>query len=372
MKALSSKYVVVAAAFAALMMSACKKAPEKPRDEAVPVTVAAVEQRDVPITIAAIGNVEPFSTVSVRAQVSGVLQSVGFHEGDEVRKGQLLFVIDPRPLQAELAQAQAALARDEAQLRNASAQAARYADLVKKDYVTREEYDRIAAAAESARATVAADRAAVENARVQLSYTSIHSPMNGRTGSLMVHPGNLVRANDTTPLVVINQIAPIRVTFSVPQSNLGAITAAGRHLDVRAAVPQGGEERGTLSFVDNAVNQSTGTVTLKATFDNAHRALWPGQFVNVTMALSNRAAAIVIPSRAVQNGQRGTYVYVVKGDKQVEMRPIKVDQNIAQETIVAKGLTAGETVVTDGQLRLTPKSKVSIKTDLVPQKGSAS
>jgi multidrug efflux system membrane fusion protein len=263
------------------------------------------------------------------------------------------------------------MARDEAQARNASAQAARYADLVKKDFVTREEYDRVTAAAASARATVAADRAVVENARVQLSYTEIRSPMNGRTGSLMVHAGNLVRANDTTPLVVINQISPIRVTFSVPQENLGAI-GAGRSLSVKATAPQGREAQGTLSFIDNAVNQSTGTVTLKATFANSDRALWPGQFVNVSVALSNRAGAFVIPTRAVQSGQRGTYVYVVKSDQQVEMRPIKVERDIAQETIVASGLTAGETVVTDGQLRLTPKSKVSVKQDLAPQKGSAS
>jgi multidrug efflux system membrane fusion protein len=283
----------------------------------------------------------------------------------------VLFVIDRRPLQAELAQAEAAMARDEAQARNAAAQAARYADLVKKDFVTREEYDRVTATAASARATVAADRAVVENARVQLSYTEIRSPMNGRTGSLMVHAGNLVRANDTTPLVVINQISPIRVTFSVPQENLGAI-GAGRSLSVKATAPQGREAQGTLSFIDNAVNQSTGTVTLKATFANSDRALWPGQFVNVSVALSNRAGAFVIPTRAVQSGQRGTYVYVVKSDQQVEMRPIKVERDIAQETIVASGLTAGETVVTDGQLRLTPKSKVSVKQDLAPQKGSAS
>jgi len=278
---------------------------------------------------------------------------VWFKEGDDVAKGQLLFTIDPRPYQAVLQQAQANLARDEAQLRNAEAQVARYDDLVKKDYVTKEEYGKIVADAGAARATVAADRAAVETARLQLSYCEIHSPITGRTGGLQVHAGNLVRANDTTPLVVINQIEPVRVQFSIPQDQL---STAHLNADVTA-----GSAKGKLTFIDNAVDTTTGTIALRGTFANRDRALWPGQFVTVSMKVAQRDAAIVVPARAVQTGQRGQYVYVVKPGNAVEMRTVSVFRTIGQETIVDKGLAAGETVVTDGQLRLTPKSKVEIK-----------
>ncbi|HJQ40137.1 MAG TPA: efflux RND transporter periplasmic adaptor subunit [Thermoanaerobaculia bacterium] len=337
----------------ALAAIACSEKKEVRRDEAVPVTVAQVVQKDVPLEIQAIGNVQPLSTVQVRALASGQLMRVWFKEGDDVAKGQMLFSIDPRPYQAALQQAQAELARDEAQLRNAEAQVARYDDLVKKDYVTKEEYGKIVADAGAARATVAADRAAIENARLQLSYCEIRSPLDGRTGTLMVHAGNLVRANDTTPLVVINQIQPVRVQFSVPQDQLPVVH---QNADVVA-----GNARGTLTFIDNSVDEKTGTIALKATFPNRDRSLWPGQFVTVAMKVAQRDAAIVVPARAVQTGQRGQYVYVVKPGNAVEMRTISVFRTIGQETIIDKGLAEGETVVTDGQLRLTPKSKVEIK-----------
>ncbi|HWW60295.1 MAG TPA: efflux RND transporter periplasmic adaptor subunit [Thermoanaerobaculia bacterium] len=341
----------------ALAAVACAEKKEKPRDETVPVTVAQVVQKDVPLAISAIGNVQPLSTVSVRALANGQLMRVWFREGDDVAAGQMLFTIDRRPYEAELAQAQANLARDQAQLRNAESQAARYADLVKKDYVTKEEYDKIVAGAEGARAVVAADRAAAENARLQLSYCEIRSPLTGRTGSLQVHPGNLVRANDTTPLVVINQIEPVRVQFSVPQDQLAAIRAnGGTKTDVTA-----GNAHGTLTFIDNAVDPTTGTIALKATFPNRDRSLWPGQFVTVSMTIANRDDAIVVPARAVQTGQKGQYVYVVKAGNAVEMRNISVFRTVGEESIIDHGLAAGETVVTDGQLRLTPKSKVDIK-----------
>lgn len=343
---------------------ACGEKQQKPRDERVPVTVAVAEQKNVPQQIRAIGNVQPLSTVAVRAQVGGQLQRVFFREGDDVRRGQLLFSIDPRPFQAELQQAQANLARDEAQLRNAESEAKRYAELVKKDYVTREEYEKFSSGAEAARAVAAADRANVENARLQLAYCEIRSPMDGRTGSLQVHAGNLVRANDTTPLVTINQVAPIYVTFSIPESQLGPIRARGiGNVPVDAAPQSGGGPpvRGRLTFVDNAVDQQTGTINLKATFANEGRALWPGQFVNVSVTLSDRPGAIVVPAQAVQTGQRGQYVYVVSNGNAVEMRPVSVAEQIEQQAIIAKGLQPGETVVTDGQLRLTPKSKVDIK-----------
>jgi multidrug efflux system membrane fusion protein len=353
------KKFVIAIAFVAF---ACSHEKPKPVEEAIPVTVATVEQKDVPIQIKAIGNVQPLSNVAVRALAGGQLLKVWFKEGDDVRKGALLFTIDPRPYEAELRQAEANLQRDQAQLRNAEAQAKRYGDLVKKDYVTREEYDKWVSSAEAARAVVAADRAAIETARLQRSYCEIRSPLDGRTGSLQVHAGNLVKANDTTPLVVINQVEPVYVQFSVPEQNIGLLRQrAGAKVD--ASPQQGGAPlaTGTLTFIDNNVDTTTGTITLKATFPNHNRALWPGQYVNVAITTDNRTGAIVVPLRAVQTGQKGQYVYVVKGGKGVEMRPVSIYQTIDQDAIIEKGVSAGETVVTDGQLRLTPKSKVEIK-----------
>ena len=348
------RFAVLAIAVAVI---GCAEKQEKPRDEAVPVTVAQVMKKDVPLEIEAIGNVQPLSTVEVRALAGGQLMRVWFKEGDDVARGQMLFTIDPRPYQADLQQAQANLERDQALLRNAESQQARYDDLVKKDYVTKEEYSRIVSAAEAARAVVAADRAAAENARLQLSYCEIRSPITGRTGGLKVYAGNLVKPNDTTPLVVINQIEPVRVQFSVPQDQLATIhTSVTTKTEVHA-----GQARGTLSFIDNAVDPQTGTIALKATFPNRDRALWPGQFVTVSMTVAKRDDAIVVPARAVQTGQKGQYVYVVKPGNAVEMRTISVFKTIGQEAIIEIGLAAGETVVTDGQLRLTPKSKVEIK-----------
>lgn len=348
---------------AALFAAACTQQKPKPVDEAVPVTVATVEQKDVPIQIRAIGTVQPLSNVAVRALAGGQLQKVWFKEGDDVRKGAMLFTIDPRPYDAALQQAQANLQRDEAQLRNAEAQAKRYGDLVKKDYVTKEEYDKLVAAAEAARAVAAADRAAIENARLQRSYCEIRSPLDGRTGSLMVHAGNLVKANDTTPLVVINQVEPVYVQFAVPEQNLGLLRQrAGA--PVEASPQQGGAPiaTGTLTFIDNNVDATTGTITLKATFDNKNRALWPGQYVNVAITTDNKTNALIVPLRALQTSQKGgQYVYVVKPSKAVEMRTVTVYKTIDQNAIIDKGVAAGETVVTDGQLRLTPKSKVEIK-----------
>jgi len=279
----------------------------------------------------------------------------------------MLFTIDPRPHQAALAQAQANLARDEAQLRNAEAEAVRYGELVKKDYVTKEEYGKIVAGAEAARAVVAADRAAIESARVDLSYTEIRSPIDGRTGGLQVHGGNIVAANAATPLVVINQIAPVYVAFAVPERDFQRVRGAQKGAVVPVtAVPQGNARpaSGRLAFVDNAVDPATGTISLKASFPNTDRTLWPGQFVNVVMTVGSRNAAVVIPAQAVQTGQQGQYVYVVRDGSAVEMRPVAVAQQVDQQVIVDRGVAAGETVVTDGQIRLTPKSKVTVKTQL--------
>ena len=358
------KLTILALALIAACMAACAKEAPKRGDERVPVTVAVAEQKDIPVQITTIGSVQPLSTVAVRAQVDGQLLTVAFREGQDVRRGQLLFTIDPRPYEAAVAQARAALARDEAQLRNAESEAARYAELVKKDYVTREEYDKFTSSAEAARAVVASDRAAVQNTELKLAYCRITAPLDGRTGSLQVHPGNLVQANATTPLVVINQVEPVYVQFSVPERDLSRIRGAFGSESVPVTVtPQGSTNSigGKLSFVDNAVDPATGTITLKGTFDNASRVLWPGQYVTVAVTLANRANSIVIPAQAVQNGQKGTYVYVVKQDKSVEMRPVSIDSNVGQQAIVDHGVQGGETVVIDGQLRLTPKSKVDVK-----------
>lgn len=347
------------------LLAACQGSKAKPADERIPVTVAIAQQKDMPLQLRAIGTVQPLQTVAVRALVGGQMTRVWFREGDEVRRGQTLFTIDPRPLEATFAQARANLARDEAQLRNAEAERTRYAELVKKDYVTREDFDRISASAEAAGAVIAADRAAIENARLQLSYCNIVAPLDGKTGSQQVHAGNIVRANDTTPLVVINQVHPINVQFAIPERDLGRLRTGGMGMAV-AAVPQGSGpvETGRLTFVDNAVDPTTGTITLKASFSNDDRALWPGQYVNVAVTLSDRPNAIVVPAQALQNGQRGQYVYIVKSDNGVEMRPVAVTQQVDQQAIIEHGVSAGETVVTDGQLKLTPKSKVEIKQSL--------
>lgn len=332
---------------------------------AVPVVVSTVARKTVPVQVEAVGKVEPLSTVAVLARVGGELTSVHFTEGQEVQKGQVLFTIDPRPYQAALAQAQAAVARDKAVAANSASDLKRYGDLVQKEYVTREQYDRIAAETASAGATVQADEAAVEAARLQLEYCTIRSPLSGRTGSLLVHQGNLVKANDAQPLVVINQIRPIYVSFSVPQAQLPEIEryrSAG-HLTVAAVPSEGGgaPQEGTLSFIDNQIDRATGTILLKAAFPNDSRALWPGQFTKVRLTLARQADAVVVPAQAVQTGQQGQYVYVVRPDQTVEPRTVQVARTVGGDTVISAGLTPGETVVTDGQLRLAPGVKVKTR-----------
>jgi membrane fusion protein, multidrug efflux system len=333
--------------------------------EAIPVLVATAAQKSVPLQIRAVGNVEAFSTVSIKSQVTGVIVKAHFKEGQNVKQGQLLFTIDPRPLEATLKQAEATLARDTAQLQNAREQARRYADLVKKQYVSQEQYDKIRADADAAEAVVQADQAVVENAKVQLSYCYIYSPLDGQVGSLLVNEGNLVRVNDGTPLVVINQLTPVNVTFSVPEQNLPDIKRhmlAGK-LGVGASFPsdEGHSEEGTLTFIDNAVDRSTGTIKLKAEFSNKERRLWPGQYVNVALTLTTQADAVVIPSEAIQVGPEGQQVFVVRPDKTVEMRPVTVARTNEGEAIIAKGVAAGEQVVREGQFLLGPGTRVDVK-----------
>ena len=333
---------------------------------AVPVTVAPVVQKPMPITIGVVGTAEAYSTVAVHAQITGELTSVNFTDGDDVAKGQVLFALDRRPLESALQQAEANLQRDLAQAANARAQTDRYSGLVQRGIATREQLDQQQTNRAALEATVAADRAAVESAQVQLTYATIAAPIAGRTGKLMVHAGNLVRANDTTPLVVINQISPIHVSFGIPESQLPAFTRylAQGAIQVEASPPNdaGRPARGHVSFVDNAVDQTTGTIEIRGTFANESRQLWPGQFVNVTVTLGTDPSAIVVPTIAVQTGQQGQYVFVAKSDATVELRPIQVARAAGAETVVKTGLTQGETVVTEGQLRLVPGSHITVRT----------
>jgi multidrug efflux system membrane fusion protein len=333
--------------------------------EAVPVLVTTAVQKSVPVQIRAVGNVEPYATVAVKSQVTGVLTKAHFTEGQDVKQGQLLFTIDPRPLEAAVKQAEANLARDTAQLKNLREQVRRYAELVEKQYVSREQYDQIRTNADAMESVVDADKAALENAKVQLSYCYIYSPVNGRVGSLLVNEGNLVRVNDATPLVVINQINPINVTFSVPEQHLADLKRrmSEGQLKVSASFPsdEGRPELGVLEFVDNAVDRSTGTIKLKARFANTERRLWPGQFINVALTLTTQADAVVVPSEAVQVGQEGQHVFVVKPDKTVEVRPVTIGSTSEGEAVIAKGLSPGEQIVREGQFLLGPGSRIDIK-----------
>jgi len=333
----------------------------------VPVTVGTVVQKPMPIEIKVIGTAEAHQTVAVRAQVTGQLTSVNFKEGDDVRKDQVLFELDRRPLEAALQQAQANLARDTAQLTNAEAQAKRFQDLAERGIATKEQLDTSRTGVAALSATVEADRAAVENAEVQLQYATISAPLAGRTGTLMVHEGNLVRANDSTPLVVINEVAPIYVSFAIPEARLSDLKRymANGSLRVEASPPDEGSatSNGRITFVDNAVDPTTGTIKIKAEFANSDRRLWPGQFVNVGVLLATDMAAIVAPSPAIQTSQQGPYAFVVKEDKTVEFRVVEVARAGATETVIKTGLQPGETVVTDGHLRLNPGAHITVKSD---------
>jgi multidrug efflux system membrane fusion protein len=358
----------------------------------VPVLVATVSQKNVPINVDVIGNVEAYSTITVKAQVGGELTKVSFREGDYVKKGDLLFTIDQRPLQGQLNQAEANLARDKAALsqaeanlardlaneKYAQAQAGRYEKLFEQGVVSREQSDQMRSSADALSQTVLADKAAIEsakaqivsstssvsNAKVQLGYTSIQSPIDGRTGNIAVKQGNVIAPN-TTDLMTITEVQPIYVTFSVPEAQLGDIKKymAQGELRVNAAPQEDNvnQETGVLSFIDNAVDATTGTIKLKGTFPNQDNKLWPGEFVRVSLRLTTRPNAIVVPNQAVQTGQDGQFVYVVKQDKTVEMRPVVTGTRVDQELVIDRGLEPGETVVTEGQLRLTPNSKVQIQ-----------
>jgi multidrug efflux system membrane fusion protein len=355
-----------------MFTNACSNGKAKQSAPAAPVKTGDVIRMDVPLQINAIGNVEAYNTVSVKAMIAGEVDDVHFKEGQDVKQGDLLFQIDPRPYAAALKQAEAQLARDVAQAKNAEEQAKRYAILVQKDYVAKDQYDQLKANADALAAAVDADKANVENSRLQLAYCTIKSPIDGRVGSVLINKGNVIKANDLV-MVTINKIKPIYVTFSIPEQNLSDIKKymAGGSLKVDALIP-GDEKRpaqGKLTFVDNAVDATTGTIKLKGTFENTDRRLWPGQFVNVVLTLSTQRNAVVMPTAALQAGQQGQFVFVVKPDLTVESRPVTVARAYGELTVIAQGVKPGEKVVTDGQLQLIPGTKVEIKGEQAKPEG---
>ena len=335
----------------------------------VPVSVSPAVRIDAPAVVAANGVVEPVQTVAVEAQVGGTLTEVSFQEGQEVSEGQVLFRIDPRPFEAALRQSEAALARDHAQAQNAQREAERYKALVAKDYVTQSQAEQAQAQAASLVATLQSDSAAMENARVNLGYTTIRAPISGRTGSLLVRRGNLVKPNGG-PLVVINQLQPILVRFPVTARDFLALRrrVATGPVPVRVTASDSTvlPEQGSLTFLDNAVDSLTGTVTAKARFNNSSRALWPGEYVRVAVQLDVHSGAIAVPTTAVMNGQEGTYVYVVDAEKNAHVRTVTPGQAVGDLTVIERGVQPGEQVVVDGQSRLVPGAKVDAKQQATP------
>lgn len=361
------------------------------RDVPTSVLIAQAVQKNVPVQAEVIGTIEPYSTVTLKAQVSGQIMDAHFQDGDFVNKGQLLMTIDPRIMEAQakqleaailkdqaaLSQAEANLIRDRAQEANSRGQAERAAQLWKEGIVSKEQYDQLASTAAGSAAVLKADEAAIQNSnaqigaskaaldtqRVQIGYTKIYAPISGRTGTLMVKPGNIVQAN-TTELATINQMQPVYVSFSLPENLLPILRRHnGEKLTVLANSEDGGiKEQGVLSFFENTVDTTTGTIRLKATFQNPNKTLWPGQFVRVILKLEDRPNAVTVPSQAIQSGQDGTFVFLVKPDQRVEVRPVVAGQRLGEDTVVERGVTPGDTVVTEGTLRLVPGARVQVRT----------
>lgn len=332
---------------------------------AVPVTVATATRQNVPYRLQAIGNVEPISAVAVKARVDGQIVEVNFREGQEVRAGSVLFKIDPRPFEAAVRQSEANALRDAAERDQARSQERRYFELLQKNFISKEAYAQIKTKAQTAEAVVQASRAALDNAKLSLEYCTIRSPIDGFTGKIQISKGNLVKANDSNALVVLNQVHPIYVSFALPEQRLEAIRRymARGPITVEAAVPEAEKPAasGKLTFIDNAVDQTTGTIKLRASFPNADNALWPGQFVNVIVRLYEQKDAVVIPGQAVQTGPEGQFVFVVKRDMTTEVRKVVVQRTDGDDAIIGNGLAGGEQVVVRGQLRIAPGAKVTIR-----------
>jgi multidrug efflux system membrane fusion protein len=370
--------IIVALLIAAgiIFVTSCARKQEPLKKPPVPVTVGTALQKTVPVQLTAIGNVEAYSTIQVKSQIGGLLTKVHFREGQDVSKGQLLFTIDPRPYEAQIKQAESNLSKDIAQMEYAREQSGRYAELVKKGYVSKDLYEQFRTNAATAEAVVNADRAVLENAKLQLKYCSIYSPISGRTGNLLSNEGNLIKANADTAMVTIQQVQPIYVTFSVPEGDLPEIkkNMVSGHMRIEAlmSTKDGKPAAGVLTFIDNAVDMTTGTIKMKGTFLNRDRSLWPGQFVNVTLILGTQPDAVLVPTSAVQTGQNGQYVFVVRADNTVEMRPIAAGMSVGGETVIDKGVAPGETVVTDGQLMLSPGARVEVRKPARGVNGAAS
>jgi len=351
-----------ALAVAVLLTGCSRKTP--PVSSVVPVSVAQVTQQTLPLELSSFGTVEANMSVTIKSQVAGILTAVHFKEGQEVNKGDLLVSIDSRSFEAELKAAQGTLEKDEAQLKNAEKEASRQTDLLKKGYASQTDYDNSVTAVDVLKAAVASDKAAVEDAAIQVDYCSIHSPINGVIGAISIDQGNLIKEKDI-PIASINQISPIKISFTLPQQYLPLIRKymAGNTLEVIAKIPGAeGQEpvRASLLFIDNSVDTGTGTIRLWGISQNEKRVLWPGLFVNVVLNLAQEPNVVVVPSQAIQNGQQGQFVYVVKEDNTAEIRPVTV-QRTANNSSVVDGVEPGETVVTDGQLRLVAGTKVQIK-----------
>lgn len=346
----------------ALGLAACSTATVQTAPiVAVPVKVAKAVQKTVPVDLTAIGSAEAFSSVSIKSQVNAVLETVQIKEGQFVSKGDLLFTLDARPFEASLAQSQATLARDKAQEQLNDVQLERYQKLYEAGVAPKEQFDQMKANADAQKAAVRADDAAVESAQLQLSYCKIYAPLTGRTGALQVYPGNLVKENDVPILIVINQVSPIYLDFSIPEQYLGAVDRFMAKGKLRVeATPYGDTkaETGYLTFVDNSVDNTTGTIKLKASFENADQRMWPGQFSTAVVRLAEDENATVVPSQAVQTGQKGDFIYVVTKDSTAEQRTVKVARTIGNDSVISSGVQPGETVVTDGQLDLLPGIKV--------------
>jgi multidrug efflux system membrane fusion protein len=332
---------------------------------AAPVVVASVEQRDIPVQIKAIGNVESYQTVQIRSQVNGQIQKILFKEGEDVIQGQPLFQLDKRPFQADLEKAIGQMKRDQAQAENTKIQADRYSGLEKQGIVSHEQAEQLRAQAKADASAVEADKAAADAARVQLQYTDIDAPIHARAGALMINLGNLVKANDTPYLVQLNQVTPIYVTFSVPEANLDRVRQRFSSGQLKIlAYPKGQTDNpveGRLTFIDNGVDTTTGMFKLKGTFSNRNRRLWPGEFVDVALELSTQKHALVVPTKAIQTGQQGEYVYVVRADNTAESRPVKTGGAYQNLTLISNGLKVGEQVIVNGQLRVAPNAKVVVQ-----------
>ena len=356
--------VVAALLFVVFQANRGSRADPPKSIAAVPVTTAPVILKTVPVRLYAIGNVEPYTTVAVKARVDGQLVSVRFKEGDEVRQGAVLFEIDARPFAASLKQAQANLLKDRALYDRSKEQDKRYKDLLAKNFISTDAYEQVRTNAETAAATVAADEAAIDNAKLSLEYCTIRSPVTGYAGRIQIQQGNLVKANDTNAMVTLNQVVPIYTSFSVPEQNVADVRRYQADGELKVAANFANATHppmaGRLSFVDNSADATTGTIKLKAEFPNSDKALWPGQFVNVVLTLREQKDAIVTPSSSVQSGPTGQYVFVVKADSTVELRNITITRAEGDDTVVASGLKAGDIVVTVGQLRLAPGTKVNV------------